>query len=39
VALRRQRQMCIRDSRQTAALAKKFKPNAGIELPATGQVY
>jgi 4-hydroxy-2-oxoheptanedioate aldolase len=25
--------------RQTAALAKKFKPNAGIELPATGQVY
>jgi 4-hydroxy-2-oxoheptanedioate aldolase len=25
--------------RQTAALAKKFKPNAGIELPAFGQVY
>jgi len=25
--------------RQTAALAKKFKPNAGIELPASGQVY
>jgi 4-hydroxy-2-oxoheptanedioate aldolase len=25
--------------RQTAALVKKFKPNAGIELPSTGQVY
>jgi len=25
--------------RQTAALAKKFKPTAGIELPASGQVY
>ena len=25
--------------RQTAALVKKFKPNAGIELPTSGQVY
>ena len=25
--------------RQTAALAKKFKPHAGIELPTSGQVY
>jgi 4-hydroxy-2-oxoheptanedioate aldolase len=25
--------------RQTAALVKKFKPNAGIELPSSGQVY
>jgi 4-hydroxy-2-oxoheptanedioate aldolase len=26
-------------ARQTSALVKKFKPNAGIELPTTGQVY
>ena len=25
--------------RQTAALVKKFKPNAGLELPTSGQVY
>ena len=25
--------------RQTSALVKRFKPNAGIELPTSGQVY
>jgi 4-hydroxy-2-oxoheptanedioate aldolase len=25
--------------RQTAALVRQFKPDAGIALPATGQVY